>query len=130
MFFMHNRPMHPVSHAVEIPLNQLERILLAHTREDFEGSVDIEVSVSREAVRLIDMSAETHEFQQVRGCISPGFSEIGQPRAPKPQIDREAIVRHMVAENAGKLRLVSTVRKIVAHFTRGELKKLEWVLPA
>ena len=121
--------MHSVSHAVEIPLDQLERILLDHTREDFEGSVEIEVKVSQDAIRLIDMSAETHEFQQVRGLSSPPWPEVGQPRAPKPQIDREAIVRHMVAENAGKLRLVSTVRKIVAHFTKGELKKLEWVLP-
>jgi hypothetical protein len=39
------------------------------------------------------------------------------------------LVRRIIHENEGKLRLVSTVRRVVGHFHAGELRELEWVLP-
>jgi hypothetical protein len=121
--------MHPVAHAVEIPLDQLERILLNYARKAHDGSVDIDVRVSQDAVRLVEMEHEAHEFQSAPALKSPGWGDIGVTGPFKPPVDCEAIVRTMIQQNAGKLRLVSSVRKIVAHFAKGELKKLEWVLP-
>lgn len=121
--------MHPVAHAVEIPLDQLERILLDHAREDFDGSVEIEVRVLPDAVRLIELLPETHEFSPMREPISPIWNSIGKHEPAKLPLDREAIVRRVMHENAGKIRLVSTVRKIIGQFSKGELRKLEWVKP-
>lgn len=125
-----NQPMHPVAHAVEIPLDQLERILLDHAREDFQGSVEIEVRLLPDSVKLIEMRPETREFQAVGGKSSPQWEEIGRHDVPKPPVDREAIVRRVIQQSAGKLRLACSVRKIVAHFTKGELRgNIEWVMP-
>jgi hypothetical protein len=123
--------MHPVAHAVEIPLDQLERILLNYARKAHDGSVDIDVRVSQDAVRLVEMEHEAHEFQSAPSLKSPAWGDIGVTGPFKPPVDCEAIVRAMIycKENEGKLRLVSSVRKIVAHFSKGELKKLVWVVP-
>lgn len=122
--------MHPTGHQVEIPLDQLERILLDHAREDFEGSVEVEVRVLPDAVRLIELATEVHEFSKMREPIAPNWREINSPKPLTPPLDREAIVRRVMAESTGKLRLVSTVRKIIAQFGKGgELRKLEWVKP-
>ena len=121
--------MHPVASQVEVPLDQLERILLRRAVQGFTGQVVVGVRVLPEAVRAVELSPETHEFQQVR-LRSPGWNEMGRdkPTQPTPP-NREAIVRKMIAENHGKVCLGTTVSKITAHFDDGELRKLEWVLP-
>jgi len=120
--------MHPVAHQVEVPLEQLERILLDHAREDFTGSVEIDVRITAGAVGFVELNAETHESQHFK-TNAPAWGEIAANRPPRPAVDREALVRRIIHENEGKLRLVSTVRRVVGHFHAGELRELEWVLP-
>jgi hypothetical protein len=125
------QPMHAVAHQIEIPLDQLERILLDHAREEFSGSVEVGIRLSpEEAVRCIEFEPETHESQLVRITTrSPAWREIGTLAPPQKVIDREALVRAAIVQSSGKLRLESTVRKVTGHFSNGELRKLEWVLP-
>ena len=121
--------MHSVAHAVEVPLEQLKRILKTHAQRDFTGSVEIDMRVHAESLRFVEMEPETHEAQRVQANNSPEWKEIGTPRVPKPQIDRDALVDKMIADNTGKIRLASSVRKIVAHFVMGELRNMEWFMP-
>jgi hypothetical protein len=122
--------MHPVAHQIEIPLDQLERILLDHAREEFSGSVEVGIRLSpEEAIRCIELEPETHESQLVRIGRSPAWQEIGMPGPSRRIIDREALVRAAIVQSTGKFRLQSTVRKVIGHFSNGELRKLDWVMP-
>jgi hypothetical protein len=119
--------MHPVASQVEVPMDQLERILLRRAVRGFFGQMVIGIRVLPEAVQSVELDSVTNEFQQIRQ--GPAWRDIGTQTPPRIMPDRHDVVRKFIAENAGKIRLVTTVTKVTGHFDDGVLRKLEWELP-
>jgi hypothetical protein len=109
-------------------MDLLERILLRRAVQGFAGQTVISIRVLPEAVQHVGFDYVTNEFQQIRQ-VSPSWREIENKTPQQVQPDRQALIRKFIAENAGKIRLVTTVTKVTGHFDDGVLRKLEWELP-
>lgn len=122
--------MHPVANEVDIPTEQVEKLLMQFARPGFTGQREILFRVKEEAGLAVEFIPEVNEVQSASGQRSNSsppnlFSE----RAHVPT-ERELTVRQVIAQNRYRFRIGTKLVRLLAHFVDGQLMKTEWRIAA
>jgi hypothetical protein len=109
--------MHKVSNSVEIPLDEIERILIARAVPDFTGSVEITVHILPSAGLEVQFEAVTENHLPIGRA-----EETAQPVVTNGRVNA---VRYEINKIRDKFLLGTTVRGIRASFVKGELRSFK-----
>ena len=107
--------MHPVANQVEIPTEKISEALERCAVPGFTGSLTGYLRVLPSAGLEVEFSFEKEVLYQI--------NKPTDPERPVVTNERVAKVRRMVREAAEKFRLGTSVNKIYASFTDGDLRK-------
>jgi hypothetical protein len=109
--------MHAARNVVPIPLDEIERILVARAVPDFTGNVLIDVRVLPTAGHEVEFSAETETHLALNRS-----EEISQPIVTNDRVNK---VRRVLREVETKFVLRADVIGIRASFVKGELRSFK-----
>lgn len=109
--------MHAVPNQVEIPIDEIETLLVSRAVPDFTGTVEITVHVSPAAAHEVEFRARVESHIDV--------TRSDDKAEPVVTNERVARVRRHLAEVANKFVLGTAVTGIKASFVRGELRSFK-----
>jgi hypothetical protein len=115
--------MHPVANQVLVPIDQVERELLAIARRRFTGQVRLSLRVKPEAALCVEVLApETTER------LRPGDRPLRSPDIfPGPEAtERDLLVSRFLHENADRFRLIVKPAQLICNFKEGTLGDTVW----
>lgn len=110
--------MHSIPNQIQIPPDEIERILEARAVPDFTGTVTINVCVLPSAAHEIEFRTEVESFAPL-SCRS---QENGTPIVSNHRV---AAVREAVRANADRFVIGTKIVAIKASFLKGELKSFK-----
>lgn len=116
--------MHPVTNETPVPIDAVERELLAAAGRRFTGRVRLSLRVKPEAALAVELlPPETTETQR------PGERQARSPEVfPGPEAtERGLVVTRFLRANAERFRLVVKPAIFICDFKEGTLGSVQWV---
>jgi hypothetical protein len=119
------RFMHPTACEVQVPTDEIEKLLERRAVPGFTGSVSLNLKLCAEAALAVSFTTEEREVQG--GKNYPRSPEMHFGPGDAQPTERVLKVRQHLARNRDRFRLMVKPTRIVANYVDGNLNSLELI---